>query len=501
MSIAPYRSGSQREKKLILLVNPSPWEMTIDIIPKPLPLALLSVASTVIDEYEVVVLDRAVKKNDAELKRHLIDPSLFCVGLSVLTGPCIVDAVYCSKLVRKLSPETPIVWGGWHATQVPQSILSEPYVDYIVQGEGEIAFPELLKALEDPDRSKTIPGVGYRSDEGIQICPPGPFLDMEDFPLLPFELIKNIEPYVFENLVPEGGPCLHLEAGRGCPYSCTFCEVTNYFGKHNATFSAERILQQLRVMKERYNVGGIRFQDPNFFLRIKRARDFANLLIEESFDLKWGGEGTIMQFRKVPIDELRHFHRAGLRFVSFGIESGSERLRKTLNKKLTDADIEQVMRKFEEVGIEFRFNVILGLPGESVEESLETIDFAIGMISDHPRSRVGLNMCVYMPFPKTPLSEVAVEHGYEPPKTLEGFAQISYSAAGELLPWLSKKHSRLLSTASHMSRFLAVPGQDIPFRGVRKLVFAAIRKYFLFRFRRGWLMETPEIALLKKVVP
>lgn len=206
-----------------------------------------------------------------------------------------------------------------------------------------------------------------------------------------------------------------------------------------------------------------------------------------------------MQFKNISTEDLRLFYRSGLRYVSFGVESGSERVRyQVLNKGFTNEQCKHVIHKFRDVGIQFKFNVMLGLPGETIAESIKTVDFALEIISSFANSSIGGHMYLYMPLPGTPLSDAA-DSGYQPPKSLEGYAKIDYSS-GDSLPWLPTKHRGMLESISAMSYFLSAPAKDIPLTGVKKILFKVLRRFYLFRLRKHWFVRTPDILLLKRVL-
>lgn len=486
--------------RIVILINPSPSATVTRSIPKPLPLALLSLASTLIPRYKVILLDRSVDKSDERLQELTGQEGVVAVGISVLTGPVIRDAIHCAKLVKKLSPGVAVIWGGWHCTKAPETVLAEDYADYIIQGEGEHSLPLLLERLfSAAPRIDNLAGVGWKTEEGIRINPPGTPLEIATLPPLPLELIKDIEPYIIHNWIPGGGRCLPLETSRGCPNFCTFCDISYYFGaKYNAR-TPEQMIEQISEMRKRWNIGGVRFFDPNFFLQIRRVREFANRLIDSGLNITWGADGTIVQFRNVSADDLDLFVKSGLRFISFGVESGNERIRyEVLNKKFTDAQCMLVIERLLKAGIQFKFNIMLGLPGESEGETLASARFASEIVSQYPNSAGG-RMYVFMPFPGTPLTEKAKQLGFVLPQNLEQYAATSFFGS-HTMPWLSPRQSRMVRVMALMSYFLSSNRESIPHRGLLRLISLLARKFYLIRMRHGWFANTPDIWLLERIL-
>ncbi|MBN1292899.1 MAG: B12-binding domain-containing radical SAM protein [Candidatus Latescibacteria bacterium] len=482
-------------KKKVLLINPSVSKIK-HLTPKDLPLALLYVASRLVDTYDIVILDREIKKENERLTKELLDPRLFCVGITVLTGIGIHDAIFCSKKVRELRDDVTIVWGGWHATNAQESILIKSYVDYIIQGEGENVFPELLNCLEKNESPNSIPGLGYKINGKNYLNPPQFIQNLDDIPRLPYHLIHDIEPYIFNNWIPEGNRCLPLITSHGCPMGCSFCEVTHYFGKHYGFQSASRIIDEVKYLKDMYDIGGIRIYDPNFFLRFSRVKEFAQMMIDENLNIKWAGDGTVIQFEKIGEDDLNFLYSSGLRYISLGIESGSEKVRyDILNKKFTNAQCEKVIGKLNKANIEFRFNIILGIPGETEEDIMESVNFSIDIISRYPNT--SFHVYTYLPLPGAPLVENAQKMGYKLPKKLEDYTAIN-SFNIENLPWLTNKRKRMINTISTMSIFLSTTSNSIPFKGIKKYIFSLIRSVFLYRMKKHIFLRTPDIIVIQK---
>ncbi|MBU2546872.1 MAG: B12-binding domain-containing radical SAM protein [Proteobacteria bacterium] len=356
-----------------------------------------------------------------------------------------------------------------------------------------------MDRLDDPEALRELPGVGYLDQGRPRLNPPQKIADLDGLPRLPFHLIEDPEPYVIYNWVPQGGRCLPLETSRGCPQGCTFCEITSYFGKHYCSQSPERIIEDVRELKERFNIGGVRFFDPNFFLKMSRARALAERMIEGDLDVKWAADGTIMQFRNVDRETLALFHRAGLRFVSFGVESGSERVRRDLlRKRFSNQDCRGVVERFREAGLDFKFNIIIGLPGEQPIETRATVDFAMDILDRYPNAAIGGHMYSFMPLPGTPLTRIAEEKGYRPPEDLEGFADINYTASRNM-PWLTARHRRMIHGISTMSYFLSAASDHTPFQGLKRELFRFFRRLYRFRMRRHWFMRTPDIDLWQRI--
>jgi radical SAM superfamily enzyme YgiQ (UPF0313 family) len=489
-----------RSRKIVLLINPArktTW--SLGLTPRFLPLPLLALASTLVDSYDVLILDRTVDPDDGKLIKILDKSDVICVGVTVLTGPMILDAIYCCNLIRMRRPEIPIVWGGWHVRGAPQSVLGSGFVDYVIRGDAEISFRAFIDHIGAPSTLRDIPGIGFLDGKDIKLNPWSP-VDLQTLPKLPMALIENIEPYIRYNTVRGSSRDIVWESSRGCPYACSFCEVQEAYGSSYSCRAPRQMVDDVIMLRDTYGIRGIRYVDSNFFVRLDRVRQFSQTLLDEGVALKWGADGTIMQFRNVSKEDLVLFYRAGLRLVNFGVESGNENFRKTrLYKKFSNADVYTVRSRFDEVEIEFKFNMITGFPGEATEEYMDTVALAVDLATSSQNSSIGGRINIYMPLPGTDMQRRAVAHGYSEPDTLEGYAEIEISKATSQ-PWLKAGKRRILEVISIMSMFLTVPGNRIPFVGLKKLIFQIIKAIYIFRFRRKIFSYSPDIWLLGKML-
>ena len=237
-------------KKTIILYNPK--AVFFDM-----PLALISIGTQVCDEYNVVIIDARVESDPASiLKNHLNDVLL--VGVTSLTGAPLKDAIGFSELVKQLSPETPIIWGGWHTSLFPEQILKDvPKVDIAVQGQGEQIFKELTNAIASGTDISTVRGITYRGEGGtIAKTAPRVMADMNDLPRLNYDLI-NVETY----FRAKGTRQFDFIASIGCFFRCTFCADPFVFNRKFSGLSPERVVDDLQYYQEKYKFTDLNFQD------------------------------------------------------------------------------------------------------------------------------------------------------------------------------------------------------------------------------------------------
>ncbi len=343
------------------------------------PLALLFVAEAArLRGHEVKIVDRNV---DFFTKRLIKEFKPDVVGISVFTGPLIKDAISISRFIKKeLGDRTKIVWGGIHPSLLPDETVSNDFVDIIVIGEGEETFADLLDALRDKKDLKNIPGLCLKDDGKIIRTPERAFIDnLDSLPLINWDLI-NAKKYLDLEVV--------LVSSRGCPYNCNFCYNQEFNKRRWRAQSAGRVLEEIKRVEKITKNKHLKFHDDNFTVDKKRViKIMEGLTSDHSLYI----EARPEHIDKELLDSLKKFKKV---WIFIGVESGSEALLKKMNKMV---EIETIKKAFELIdnykNILTTASVILGLPNETAEESLKTVEFAKSLKPSW------ITFCIFTPYP------------------------------------------------------------------------------------------------------
>lgn len=330
------------------------------------------------------------------------------IGFSVLTGKSIECAIEQSMEFKERLPEVPVVWGGVHPTLLPEQTLSEPYIDYVVVGEGEYTALELVQHLETGvPPVEEIKGLYYKEGGRVVRNEPRPFIkNLDELPDPSWHLLD----------VPSYAKTFTLNTSRGCPFRCTFCYNQAFNRGRRSEFSAERIVAQIKHLQSRYGARTIKFYEDNFTINSKRLQEFCHRLIEEEIKIEWECEGRVHLKEKLLAD-MAH---SGCYAMGIGAESGSQRMLDFLQKGTTVEQTERICRLMVKYGIGPRVYVMVALP----TETLEDFNATLAMLK---RLRfLSCEIMVYRPYPGTELYDYCVRNGlFTPPQKLADWVHFS----------------------------------------------------------------------------
>ena len=330
------------------------------------------------------------------------------VGITAMT-PTLPAALKVARLARAVLPEAHIVLGGVHPTLDPESVLAEPAVDFVVRGEGEEAFARLLEALEGRGALAEVPGLCYRLEGGLRIAERAPpIADLAGLPPADYDAFP-VERYIEHNRVLRGIRGISMIVSRGCPYSCTFCAVQQTMGRKWRFKPAAQVVAEVEALRDAHGIEGVWFKDSIFNLKPSWTREFCDLMIEREVGVQWQ---ALTRINLLDDAELALMKRAGLTQIDLGIESGSPKTLKRLDKRITVEQIKEKVALAKRHVRVFGFFMI-GIPGEEEEDVEQT--FALARDLDLDR----WSWSIYSPLPGSPLYDDLIAEGRIQPFALD----------------------------------------------------------------------------------
>ena len=474
------------------------------------PHSVLAVAAPVHKEgYSVKIIDM---RRDAQWQQALKDSlsgDTICVGISAMTGTQIFFALMMAAEVRRLTNgRIPIVWGGHHSSILPEQTLESEYVDIVVIGEGDITFPELVKALQTKQPLQHVKGIGFKNGKEIIKTSPREFLNVDTLLPVPWDLI-NVEDYISQDTYFLKNSPRTLDIGqtsRGCPYKCGFCCSSSVLHKQWRPMSVERAMEAVLDPVRRFNLTGVWIRDDEFYVDNKRAFTICQKIVDSGENISWYATGArVNDFNKATSEQLSLLKRSGASIMKFGAESGNNRILDLINKGFHVEDTVQANLKCKKYGIIPAYSLIIGFPTETFEEINNTIDFGFRLKKENPNAQLE-TIATYTAFPCTPMYELALANGLRPPTHLAGWMDWildDYDTEGMKIPWFNRRQRQYIGNISYMS-ILANAISNLK-GGIKNKFWHNIFCYFLtpaqryyrYRLKNKYYKFVPELVLAR----
>ena len=463
----------------VLLINPP--LLPIDRYGKDLaelgpvtePLGLAYIAAVLEQRGDTVeILDTiALNYRRDDIVNHLKGKHFDAVGVTMLT-PMYLTGIEVIKLVKSLYNDIIAIVGGPHPTLMPIETLREnPEIDFAVVGEGEETIVELLNAVESGTSLSKIKGIAYREGDEVRLNEARPFIqDLDSIPLPARHLLPMIlytpTAHSYQRL-----PNYSIMTVWGCPFRCVYC--SQFFGKKPRYPSTGRIIQEMKLLIDEYGAKEIKMEGDTFTANKNYVKKLCREIIKEGLHkkIKWHCSTHVNVVDK---DLLELMAEAGCWEISYGVETGSQRLMDLIRKQTTLDRVREAFKMTKEVGIMIRAFFMLGLPTETREESLQTIAFAKEL------DPYWAQFTITTPYPMTELYELAKKDGtlksfrWEDYQTWAGFADtdLVYTASGRssdeikdlqrkalrafyFRPKILLRHLRLIKSKRLLKKYLA----------------------------------------------
>ena len=427
MSATAPRSGKRHK---VVLYNPQAVFFTM-------PLALLAIGSELDpDLFEVVTIDARLDP-DAENTLLAQARDALCLGITVLTGAPISDALRISRAVKRAIPSLPVVWGGWHPSMFAAECLQEPSVDVTVQGQGEETFAEIVRRLADGVPLEDCAGCTVRRADGVpQVNPARALAQVEKFRAHDYGLIP-VERY-FEL---KGKRQLDFISSQGCNFRCAFCSDPFVYGRKWVGLEPVRMALRLKELWDRYRFDDVNFQDETFFTKAARVEALAERIVASGMKITWAATMRADQGVRLPDEIWKLCKQSGMRRLLVGVESGSNEVLKRIRKDIKIEQVYATAEKMRKFGIAGHFPFIVGFPEESDADVQASLDCAKRLRSMSPDFLTPI--FYFKPYPGSQLVIDAVARGFTLPETLEAWSKFDY-VAGEPGPWVSAEKFELI---------------------------------------------------------
>ena len=437
------------------------------------PLSLLCLASPLLQAgFEVKLVDNLLHPDyEKTILRETSDA--LCLGISVLTGPHIGAAVRVSRAVKKLRPEMPIIFGGWHSSLATQQTLAEPFVDAIVRGQGELTLLELVQRIADGCDWHGVQGLSFKDENGNIIHErERPVANVNDLPAPAYHLA---DPAIYAAV--SGVRQLAYTSSVGCPYQCNYCTDQVFYKRRFNAYRVERVVSELAELVPKYDIEHVPFFDSNFLVDRKRAVAIAKGIVESGTRFQWDFQTSTDFLALMSDDDVRLLAESGVHHIGFGTESASQEVLTLMNKRFQHVEqMVETARKTHLAGIHVVFNIILGYPGETAAHRQQTFRIMSDIAREY--SNVSFSPNIFTPYPGIPIWPQLKEMGVREPQSLEEWETLALGT--NVLPWLRGEELRRLRRSLDyflLNNQIRTVTKKIPWarRGVRQLLGAPVR--------------------------
>jgi anaerobic magnesium-protoporphyrin IX monomethyl ester cyclase len=395
------------------------------------PLGLLSLAGSLREAgYEPVIIDGALHSDYISRIQQALDGAL-CFGVSLLTGPMILDAIAASRLVRQLRPDLPIVYGGWHPSLLTGETLREEFVDVVVRHQGDKTLVEIAERLAAGKNLDLVAGCWFKRNGRTIKNPDRPASPISDLAVPAYDLV-DFDAYALAG----GGRKLPYATSIGCPYACNYCTDMVFYNRRFNAYDVDRVVNEMTGLVRQHRISEVALVDSNFLVDVHRAVGIARGFIDSDVRFKWTFQASTDLLCRMSDEEVELLAASGVNHIGFGTESASPEILQWMNKRHQHIeDIYEAARKCSRAGIRVTLNLIFGYPGEEEHHRRETLRVMSDIAARYDNVTFSPN--IFTPYPGIPIWPDLKERGLVEPETLESWADVDLGSSN--LPWLRGK--------------------------------------------------------------
>ena len=367
------------------------------------PLGLLYLAGYLKSKegsHQIKIIDAPTEKLSYPQLREKIrefDPEL--TGITAMSFT-LIDALKTAQIAKEINPQTKVVMGGPHIHIYGKETLKIGNSDFMVLGEGEETFYQLIKNLGNEEKLKTIPGLIFY-DKNRNLISTGAPRFIENLNEIPFPARDLVNNKKYFSLLGESNLVTTMITSRGCPYKCLFCDRP-HLGKIFRARSPQNVVEEMEECEKEYGIKEFLIYDDTFTIDRQRVIDICNEIIRRKLDIIWDIRARVNTVDKEMLKLLR---KAGCVRIHYGVEAGTQKILNVLRKGITLEQAEKAFQLTRQAGIQTLAYFMIGNPGETKEDILKTIEFSKKLKPDY------VHITTLMPFPATDLYYLALKEG------------------------------------------------------------------------------------------
>ncbi len=471
-----------------------------------IPNSIMNIAASIEGVFEWVIVDGNREADPyAAIAKYLSEDSFKYVGFTVMPGPQLKEAIPIAIKIKTQFPNTVMIWGGYFPSNHYKVVMDSGYVDFVINGPGDHAFPNLLEALENNKPFELIKNLIYKYGDLIVKNPKEDLIEQATLNPLPYDKLDKLyymEKYLGKTYLGERTIAYH--SSIGCPFTCSFCAVVPIYEARWKAKPANLVYQDIKYLKDKWGADAIEFHDNNFFVSEKRTNEFSILVKKEK--MTWWGEGRIDTIDKYSDASIALLRESGCKMIFFGAETGNDKILKQMDKGGTQtgeqiARFAERMKKFDIIP---EYSFVLGMPAPTPEEVMEQIDFDIAFIkrikSINPEAEIIIYTYSPVPSEGSELYNQVLANGFSFPQKLEDWVSPSWEKfdlrKNPLTPWLTPEMVQKIRDFETVLNGYYPTVSDIRLNNTKR---SLVKMVSGIRYKTGLYKYPYEIKLLQRL--
>jgi radical SAM superfamily enzyme YgiQ (UPF0313 family) len=423
---------------MIVLVNPksAKWKHR-------LPMSIMSLGAVLENRHPYEIVDGNFESDlEGKLIRTINETNAKYLGVTVMPGPQLLQAIPLTQSLKRRFPELRVIWGGYFPSLHAEVVLQSGFVDFVIRGQGELSFLELIDALERNAPWDQIPGLSFPRKGEIINNPKQPVTDPNTLPTFPYDRV-DLKRYIGKTYL--GTRTMTYHSSFGCPFLCGFCAVAALYKSRWVGKKASAIVDEILWFKQEHAVNAVEFVDNNFFVAEKRTLEIAAGL--RGRGISWWAEArpdTLMLYSDATWRAMRE---SGCKMIFFGAESSSQETLELMDKggKQTPDMVLELAARAKTFDIIPEFSFVFGTPSEDVDGQLDRDIRYVRRIKEiNPKSEIVIYVFSPVFFDDSALLQKSKEFGFAFPSHLLDWLKPEWTSFDmrkqPLTPWLKTRH-------------------------------------------------------------
>ena len=462
---------------MIILLNPKSANHGYRV-----PNSILTLGAFLEGRHEYYIDDENVNPHAVESIIKLIEEKgVKYLGISIMPALQLNRAVDISKNLKSRFPDLKILWGGYFPSLHSNTVLKSDYVDYVFRGHAEFGIAEFMDAMEGKTGAKKlneIDGLSFKQNGEIIHNKKSETIDPSLIPRLPYHKV-DVDRYLKYARSFLGPRTMGYHSSVGCPFLCGFCAVAGVYKGRWIGRDAELVVDDLKFLKEKYNIGAVEFHDNNFFVSETRTYDIADGI--KDLNIGWWGEARPDTTMKFTDDTWEMMSRAGCKMIFFGAESSSDEILKLMDKGGTQTS-ETVLELAEKAGkynIVPEFSFVLGSPTSNIDRDIDNdIKYIKKVKQINPSAEIIIYTYSPVNFEDSEMSLAAKMKGFDYPQTLEEWVSPRWAnfdlRKNPLTPWLKPHHFRKIRNFEKTLNAYYPTNSDLKIKGWKRALLRSL---------------------------